>query len=111
VEIFDSALTTTTQQVRITALLLSPLINDPHSRTEQICLFNRAIAVIGAHGAGMANILHTLPGTAVLELLPTHMAQFDVARIFWGIAKAIGARHKTLLIGHDLMVPNDVDKL
>jgi capsular polysaccharide biosynthesis protein len=42
------------------------------SVAEQISMFRGACVVMGAHGAGMTNIVFCEPGTAVYELLPSH---------------------------------------
>lgn len=42
------------------------------SLAEQISLFRGASMVVGAHGAGMTNIVFCEPGTIVYELVPAH---------------------------------------
>jgi capsular polysaccharide biosynthesis protein len=47
---------------------------DPSDRLSQPNDFNHAAAVVGAHGAGLANLAFCRSGTKVLELLPTDNA-------------------------------------
>lgn len=51
------------------------------SLCEQAGLFASASIVAGIHGAGLTNIVHCRPGTAVVELYGAH-----VAPCFWAIA-------------------------
>ena len=50
---------------------------------EQVRIFAGARAVVGAHGAGLANAAFAPPGGAVLELLPQMLQRASVATIFW----------------------------
>lgn len=43
------------------------------SLSEQIVLFRGANFVLGAHGAGLTNIMHCRPGTTVVELMPDRL--------------------------------------
>jgi capsular polysaccharide biosynthesis protein len=45
------------------------------SIAEQVALFSRASAVVGPHGAGLTNLLFSLPGTRVVELFAAPAAQ------------------------------------
>ncbi|MGC9271990.1 glycosyltransferase family 61 protein [Acidiphilium sp.] len=49
-----------------------PVITGSMSIDEQINCFNNAELVVGAHGAGFANIVFCRPGAAVYELTPEH---------------------------------------
>lgn len=44
---------------------------DPASECDPARTFSQARVVVGAHGAGLANILFCRPGTRLLELIPT----------------------------------------
>jgi hypothetical protein len=59
---------------------------------EQIRLFLHADMVVGAHGAGMANLLFCPPGTRVLEMAP--LAAFRPQ--FWMIAEKLGLAYGVL---------------
>ena len=48
----------------------TPVLLEELSANEQIDLFRGAEMVVGAHGAGLANLLFCPPGTMVLELSP-----------------------------------------
>merc|ERR1712110_1132296 len=58
---------------------------------EQISLFRRSVAIIGLHGAGLSNIIHAPPGTAVIEL-PVHPAKLSV---YNRMASALGLPYYT----------------
>ena len=40
------------------------------SQEKQICLFNNASIILGAHGAALTNIIFCKPGTKVIEIIP-----------------------------------------
>ena len=48
---------------------------------EQIALFRDTRLVVGAHGAGLANIVFCQPGTVLYELLPAHYVNPCVAHL------------------------------
>ena len=59
--------------------------------SRQIALFRKASLVIGAHGAGLSNIMACEAGTAVYELLPSHYPNICFNRLaqacglhYWG---------------------------
>ncbi|MDQ0395741.1 glycosyltransferase 61 family protein [Labrys monachus] len=56
---------------------------------DQILLFQRAEFVIGAHGAGLANLLFCEPGTRVIEFMPA----VEMRPFFWLISEKLGLRH------------------
>ncbi|MGA2600639.1 MAG: glycosyltransferase family 61 protein [Bryobacteraceae bacterium] len=80
------------------------------SSVDQILLFQSAEFVIGAHGAGLSNLLFCEPGTKVIELMPS--AEFR--SFFWFIAQKL-----ELVYGLQFCVANryedditvDIDKL
>ena len=45
-------------------------IHDPSDHDDQPAEFARAAVVVGAHGAGLANLAFCRPGTRVLECMP-----------------------------------------
>lgn len=57
--------------------------------TDEISLFNDAEIVIGACGAGLANLMWCQPGTAVIELFSPRY----VSAMNWVIANQIGLRY------------------
>ena len=42
-----------------------------HSVQSQVNMFNRAAIVIGAHGAGLTNVVFCRPGTVLYEIMPS----------------------------------------
>ena len=59
------------------------------SIADQILLFQSAEFIIGAHGAGLANLLFCEPGTKVIELLPSA----EMRPFFWLIAEKLDLVH------------------
>jgi capsular polysaccharide biosynthesis protein len=59
---------------------------------ERIRLFQEADIVVGAHGAELANLLFSPPGTKVIELMPND--QFRPA--VWSMANKLGHVHALL---------------
>lgn len=57
---------------------------------EQIRAFSEARIVVGAHGAGLTNLVFTPPGALVLEVTPTRIAHMEDFR---HIAMIMGMRH------------------
>ncbi len=51
---------------------------------EQIALFSQAHAVLGPHGAGLANIVFCKPGTILYEMIPEHYPNFSFSRLAHG---------------------------
>lgn len=58
-------------------------------------LMQRAVMMIGVHGAGLTNMLHMQPGSVVLEVTPPSSPQ--TALYFAAIAHNIGLRHATVV--------------
>ena len=56
---------------------------------DQILLFQSAEFVIGAHGAGLSNLLFCDPGTKVIELMPTA----EMRPFFWMISAKLELVH------------------
>ena len=55
------------------------------SFADQILLFQSAEFIIGAHGAGLANLVFCEPGTKVIELMPSA----ELRPFFWLIAEKL----------------------
>ena len=55
------------------------------SSVDQILLFQSAEFIIGAHGAGLANLLFCEPGTKVIELMPS----VEFRSFFWFISQKL----------------------
>lgn len=70
---------------------------------EQILMFSRAVAVVGAHGAGLTNAIFAPPGGVVLELLPEMLQRASVHMIFWHLAASVGHQHASYIVPHNLM--------
>jgi capsular polysaccharide biosynthesis protein len=62
--------------------------------TEQIRAFSRARVIVGAHGAGLTNLIFAPPGAFVLEIATPGSANMDDFRF---IARAMGQRNVTLV--------------
>ena len=63
------------------------------SFSEQIRLFRDANLVVGAHGAGLTNLLFCQPGTKVLELVNHHYA----CQMYYYLAAVLGLDHHYLV--------------
>jgi capsular polysaccharide biosynthesis protein/glycosyltransferase involved in cell wall biosynthesis len=80
---------------------------------EQIDMFQRAEFVIGAHGAGLTNLLFCEPGTKVIEFMPTA----EMRPFFWLISEKLGLRHAMQFCpgvegaGFQASIRVDMDKL
>jgi hypothetical protein len=59
------------------------------SIADQILLFQRAEFVVGAHGAGLANLLFCEPGTRVIEFMPS----VEMRPFFWQISEKLNLVH------------------
>jgi capsular polysaccharide biosynthesis protein len=59
----------------------------------QIQFFAESSVVVGVHGADLANIIFCVPGSRVLEIVPTDL----VARYFYHVSEASGLLHYHLV--------------
>jgi hypothetical protein len=66
---------------------------EPLRFSQQIQLFNGAEMVIGAHGAGLTNLLFCRSGTRVLELVSPHFAH----QMYYYLAAVRGLDHRYLV--------------
>jgi capsular polysaccharide biosynthesis protein len=64
---------------------------------EQISIFNRAAIVIGAHGAGLTNVVFCRPGTIFYEMHPS----FYLNPCFWWLAQVAGLEYHANIFGND----------
>lgn len=77
------------------------------SPLEQIALMAQAEVVVGAHGAGFANMLFASPETTVIELGTLQTAQLRWGD-FWPVAHASGCRYVTFIADHHHPEPFEV---
>jgi capsular polysaccharide biosynthesis protein len=83
------------------------------SIVDQIMLFQRAEFVIGAHGAGLTNLLFCEPGTKVIEFMPLA----EVRPFYWLISEKLGLVHGMQFCtaaegqGFQAAIAIDIDKL
>jgi capsular polysaccharide biosynthesis protein len=61
------------------------------SVSEQIALFAQAEAVIGVHGAGLANSVYSPPGALLIELQPERREGLQL--LYWNVAAICGLRY------------------
>lgn len=66
---------------------------------DQIRVFRAAEVIVGVHGAGLANLVFCVPGTLVVELMPTAWRM----PYYWSLCKIIKLRYKAM---DALSVPN-----
>jgi hypothetical protein len=65
----------------------------PSSKDETLKIFNEASIVVGAHGAGLANIFACQPKTDIIELMPsTHSYPYYIS-----LAHACGLNHQIIM--------------
>ena len=69
----------------------SEVSNEGLSVSEQIALFAKAEAVIGVHGAGLANAVFSPPGTLLIELQPE--TREGIHPLYWNVAAVSGLRY------------------
>ncbi len=73
---------------------------------EQVRLFAEASWVVGAHGAGLTNILFAPPGCTVVEFMPDILCRPH----YWGMATSLGHRHAVMVVpGKSYFDDMDVD--
>ena len=79
------------------------------SSVDQILLFQSAEFIIGAHGAGLSNLLFCEPGTKVIELMPS--AEFR--SYFWLISQKLDLVYGLQFCanGYEDDIAVDIDKL
>jgi hypothetical protein len=83
------------------------------SIADQISLFQHAEFVIGAHGAGLSNLLFCEPGTKVIEFMPA----VEMRPFFWLISEKLRLLHGMQFCaptggqGFQASIRVDVDKL
>jgi Glycosyltransferase 61 len=65
------------------------------SVSEQIALFAQAEAVIGVHGAGLANAVFSAPGTLLIELQPERRESIQL--LYWNVAAISGLRYVRII--------------
>jgi len=70
------------------------------SYSQQTEIFSQASHVIGAHGAGLTNILFCNPGLAVIELLNEYYT-----RVYWSLSQAMGSRQYRQLKSSNIRLP------
>ena len=82
---------------------------DGASIADQVLMFQNAEFVVGAHGAGLTNLLFCEPGTRVIEFMPT----VEMRPFFWLISEKLGLRHGMQFCsgvgGRDFNAPIRVD--
>ncbi|MEJ1928681.1 glycosyltransferase 61 family protein [Nostoc sp. NIES-2111] len=86
--------------------LLEPLgftFYDPGSASSQMQCFAAAEAVVGVHGAALANVAFCSPGTPVVEIMPSDHA----FPYFQAICSAAGLRYYCVLAQSSAMRPMD----
>ncbi|WP_276372042.1 glycosyltransferase family 61 protein [Chryseolinea sp. H1M3-3] len=75
------------------------------SVVEQADIFNSASLVVGAHGAGLSNLVFCEPGTKVLEFFPDRY----VRHLFYDLANKRGAEYHYLLCASEGTANNSSD--
>ncbi len=65
------------------------------SVAEQIAMFAQAEAVIGVHGAGLANAVYCAPGTLLIELQPERREGLQL--LYWNMAAVSGLRYTRIV--------------
>ena len=80
------------------------VIAEKLSYAEQVQLFSEASFVVGAHGAGLTNMLFCNPGFCVLELMNQYFT-----RVYWSLAVALGSHQYKNLMSEDVF-PNTEEK-
>jgi hypothetical protein len=75
------------------------------SIVEQAKLFNAAEVVVGAHGAGLSNIVFCEPGTKVLEFFPDNY----VRHLFYDICNKRGVQYDYVLCPSEGTADNSAD--
>lgn len=68
-----------------------PVAFERLSPGDTVRLMQRTVLLVGVHGAGLTNMVHMQPGTAVLELVPPAAPYVQV--LFSSLAHMLGLRH------------------
>ena len=63
-------------------------------------MFSETDFIIGAHGAGLTNMLFCSPGFSVIELLNQYFT-----RVYWSLSQARGSEHYKNLQSDRLITP------
>jgi capsular polysaccharide biosynthesis protein len=74
---------------------------DGRSLAEQAVLFHDAAVIVAPHGAGLANILFSRPGTLLIELL-AERAGGSLLRVYHTLAAQLGIRYLGVKAGSEL---------
>ena len=75
------------------------------SVVDQAKLFNAASVIVGAHGAGLSNLVYCEPGTKVLEFFPDQY----VRHLFYDICNKRGVKYDYLLCSSEGTATNASD--
>ncbi|WP_370159007.1 glycosyltransferase family 61 protein [Salipiger bermudensis] len=76
------------------------VVSENLSYKEQVALFSETDFIIGAHGAGLTNMLFCSPGFSVIELLNQYFT-----RVYWSLSQALGSEHYKNLQSDRLITP------
>lgn len=80
-----------------------PVMLEDLSVVEQIRLFAQAEAVIGVHGAGLANMIFSPPDCRMLLLENPRNISVGLARMFSELAVVCGLRHQVVSVDEELV--------
>lgn len=70
------------------------------SYLEQVSLFSEAGMIVGAHGAGLTNMLFCQPGFSAVELFNGYYS-----RVYWSLAATMGVKHYKNLQSNQVETP------
>lgn len=80
-----------------------PVILEDLSVIEQIRLFSQAEAVIGVHGAGLANMMFSPPDCRMLLLENPRNISVGLSRMFSELAVVCGLRHQVISVDEEIV--------
>ena len=63
---------------------------------DQVSVCRQADAIVGVHGAGLANMVWARPGTVVVEIVPVEPPFFRY--LFWHLATSLGLSHRQIFV-------------